>query len=426
MSHVKAEDIGFGSTPKPPTQQRIFRERGEQKYSLEIMPAGITFEVDRLARRSKELWGELLVTVGPAFEQAKTIDGDVLSIGDLNFSSVQARVTRAKLLGDRSRSENLDWHGFLEEFAVKILAAERKGKPATVLADEADVDENSDTWEVDGFPLLQEHPQVLFGAGGSGKSYWAMYLAGCLATLGVPVLYADWEFSLKDHRRRLGRLFAPMPKLLYYVRCDRPMGEEVDRLIHLIEKHQIKYIVCDSMVFAIDGRAEDSEQAGIYFRAVRQFKIGSLHIAHTTKSEDDSEKKIFGSVFFHNGARSVWFIERANENPKGELQFGLYHRKSNMGELLKPKGYKLVFAGDRTLVQKVDIEDVDELASKLPLMDRMKRALKKGSMSVKALAEATDSKPGSIRKMVSTYSSTFIRVSDKVGLLQAGSNGVDF
>lgn len=428
---IKAEDIGFGSSsPKTPVEQRIFRERGEQKYSLELLPAGITFEVNRLSRRSKELWGELCVLVDAQWPAAKTIEGGMLSIGDLNFSSVQARGTRAKLLSDRSRAESLDWHGFLEEFAVKILAAERQGKPGVVLADIADADDKDETWLVDGFPILQDLPMVLFGHGGSGKSYFAMYIAGQLAKAGVNVLYADWEFAVRDHRKRFGKLFQPMPKNVIYVRCDKPMVDEVERLAHLVSHHRCQYIVCDSMVFAVDGRAEDSEQAGIYFRALRSLKIGSLNIAHTTKSDDDNEKKVFGSVFFTNGARSVWFIERVNDNPPGELRFGLYHRKSNVGELLKPKGFKLVFRSEKTSVEKVNVNEVDELAAKLPLLDRMKRKLSHGALTPKGLAEACETTASIIRKMVSRHESVFIRVGDKIGLLDVsarpGEDKIDF
>ena len=404
----------------------VFSNPTEQQYTLKLDPAGIIFDVTRLRRHSQELVGELAVRVNGNFPNALTVIDGSLSVADLNFSSAQARSTRAKLLSSRSAVEGLDWAGFLEEFAIKILAAERKGKPAIVLADEPDTDDTTDHWNLNGLPILQDHPMVLFGSGGSGKSYLAMWVAGKLACENIPVLYADWEFSLKDHRRRLGKMFQPMPKNVYYVRCDRPMRDEVERLAGLIQQHGCRYIVCDSMVFALDGRAEDSEQAGIYFRAVRQLKIGSLHIAHTTKADDDSEKKIYGSVFFSNGARSVWFIQRAEQNPAGELQLGLYHRKSNVGELLKPKGFKLVFRDQRTLVETVKVEDVDELAAKLPLLDRMKRELKRGAMTPKALAEACDSTAAIIRKTYSRHTSVFVRVGDKVGLLNAGESTLEF
>ena len=70
MPPIKAADIPFGSAPpKPVLKERIFRERGEQRYSLEVMPAGIVFEVDRLRRHSQELWGELTVTVNGTLQR---------------------------------------------------------------------------------------------------------------------------------------------------------------------------------------------------------------------------------------------------------------------------------------------------------------------------------------------------------------------
>lgn len=412
---MKASDIEFGGSP-PPVEERIFRERGDGRYSLELLPAGITFEVDRLRRHSKELWGELRVSVNGSFPSAKTLAGGVLTTGDLNFSSVQARQTRAKICAERSRVETLDWHGFLEDFALQVIDAERQGKPAIALADLAQTEEDVETWDVDGWPLLCTLPMVLFGSGGAAKSYLAMWAAGVLAGRGIPVLYADWEFSAKDHRKRFGLVFHPMPSALFYATCERPLVEEIDRLVRLVQEHRIQYVICDSMVFALNGPADD-EHVGIYYRAARQLKVGTMHIAHTTKAEDDREKQVYGSVFAQNGARSIWFSQRAESNPVGELQVGLYHRKSNIGELLKPLGFRFLFRSGFTKIERVDVGDVDELAAGLPLLDRMKRALAKKPLLVKALADDVNSTPGVIRKMLSRHKSVFVRLDDKrIGL----------
>ena len=342
---IRAKDIPFGPPEDegPVIAERIFRERGDQRYSLELMPAGITIEVDRLRREHREMVGELTVSVNGSFPKARSVGG-IISIADFNFSSAMARTTRAKLLAERSQAGSLDWYGFLEEFSLKVMDAERKGQPAIVLADEPDTPEAADTWEVDGFPILRDLPMVLFGSGSSGKSYFAMWLAGRLAARGIPVLYADWEFSIRDHRRRFGRLFQPMPPCLFYVRCDRPIKDEIERLTRLVRLHACQYIVCDSMVFALEGAAEGSEQAGIYFRALRQLRIGSLNLAHIAKG-DAEEETPFGSVFFSNGARSVWYSHRAQQSPFGLLRMGLYHRKTNVGEILKPRGFQFKFSG---------------------------------------------------------------------------------
>lgn len=416
----RSKSITDVEDPPPPSDtplviERIFTDLGDQRYSLKLLPAGVTFMVERLRRDSKELHGELSVSVNGHFPNARTIAGGILSIGDLNFSSVQARGTRAKLLQERSKS-SIDWVGFLDEFVQGVIEAERRGKPAIILADEPDVPEDKEAWDIEGLPVLRDHPMVIFGKGSAGKSYLAMWLAGSLAErYGLRVLYSDWEFSIRDHRKRLGRLFAPMPKTLWYVRCDRPIKDEIERLTRLVHEHRIDYIVCDSIVFALAEAAEGSDQAGVYFRALRQLGIGSLNLAHVAKGEVEEETP-FGSVFFENGARSVWYIHRATNAPQATVQFGLFHRKTNIGELLRPKGFEMKFTSERTAVARINLEDVDELAAKMPLLDRAKKALNAGAMTHKALGEALGVPVPALLKVIARHQSTFIHLGPKIGL----------
>ena len=405
-----------------PTKQ--FEELGEQRYRLSV--PGVTLEVSRLRRTSQELVGELLVRVNGAFPEAKTFGDGILQVGDMNFSSTNMRQTRAKLLAERSGNKDCDWYGWVEEFVTSVIAAERRGTPAEALA-EATVDEESgDAWEVSGFPILQSLPQVIFGSSASGKSYLAMWLAGELANQGMPILYADWEFSKSEHRRRLQRLFQPMPANLLYIRCEHPLKHETDHLVDIIHKHQIQFIVCDSIGFATEGPAEAQEGAATYFRSLRQLGIGSLNIAHIPKQYDDNrEAQPFGSVFYTNGARSIWFIDRAKENPLGEIRFGLYHRKNNVGALLQPKGFKLTFRGERTFVDAINLKDVEELAAGYPLLDRMKEALKPGPMSPKALAEELNVSVGQIRATANRHKSQFLKLGPKIGIPSEGEQTDD-
>lgn len=428
---VRASDIPFGSDSRtlPDVEDRIFRERGDQRYSLELEPLGIAFEVDRLRREHHALHGELAVTVRPgALPHALTMVEDgahYLTIGDLNFSAPRSITERANILKDRSRMDSLDWFGFLQEFVFRVTAAERKGKPASVLAEVPDdAEDQPDAWDIHGLPVLTDLPMVIFGEGGSGKSYLAMYIAGKLAERGVNVLYADWEFSRRDHRKRFARLFTPMPKGVFYINCDRPLIDEIDRIQRLIAHHRIGYVIFDSMVFALNGPADD-ERAGQYFRAARQTGLGGLHLAHTTKSnEDDADKKVYGSVFFSNGARSIWFCSKAKNPARGEHDIGLYHRKSNIGELLKPKGFKLAFRGTRTLVETIAVEDSEELSVSLPVLDRTIKLLRTGAMTMKGIADELNVPIGSIKSVFTRHKSKFVKTGNKYGVL--GEGGVDF
>lgn len=714
---IKAADIPWD--PQKPTQvsSRDFRATGDQKYAITYWPAGIIFEVDRLRRDREGLTGELLVRVGESFNNAKVFDGTI-SIGDLNFSSVQARKTRSQLLKERSGTDDFDWFGLLEEFCLRVMRVERQG-PSPVdlrLVPEDDAKESAETWDVNGIPVLQTHPMILFGdgscvagdtllqgpgwaapiaelaargesirvwtltptgrqatltvgpptlkghaallrftmtsgrqvsvtrhhrfltangwqaAGGlvvgdvlagsphdaplilaastdcalqvsdswvrqliphgdghhsayrasdstddyfvcsdrggeqllcetgsdrlyfplqggapehghcdwrpdalggvrarsrlcrlmglavgsdepkvaaeeycsaawpsrrhfesiqglgtspvkfgtqppkdesdqwedavtgalflasekdtiqsisyvghkpfydltvpgfsnylanglwhhnSGKSYLAMYIAGSLAEMGVRVLYCDWEFSMSAHRTRFRRMFRPEPAGVFYVRCERPMREEADKIQRVIKEKDIGYVICDSVGYACDGRPEEAERANEYFRAVRSLKLGSLHLAHVTKNQNADEKPDgpIGSIFWRNGARSVWFIQAAKENPHGTLRFGLYHKKNNLGALLAPRAYTLTFSDKITSVTPAKVQDIDELAASLPIIDRMKRLLLAGPQNAKDIADELNITQGAVRATASRHGSIFIKVGKRYAVKTEG------
>jgi len=357
----------------------------------------------------------LTVTVNGAFPHAKGYDG-VLSWGDFNFTAAErGRAARAKDLKERSGDADFDWRGMLDELAIRLVKAEREGAPAIVLADVVPLPDDEEFWDFEGLQILQRHPTVLFGRPGSGKSYLAMWIAGMLAREGVSVLYADWEYSADDHRKRLERLFRPMPRNLHYIRCDQPLCDDIERIKRLINKHGCGFLVCDSMGPACDKRPEDAEQANGYARAVRQLSVGSLHVAHPPKGSDDDEKKrpkIFGSVFFEAMARSIWWVQAAQQNPKGEIRVGLYHEKFNSGERLKPRAVKIVFDGKTvTRVEKIDVKSVEELANRLPLVDRLKSYLEHGPCTIKRAAEDLDTTPPVLRKLLGQRKDIVVRIS---------------
>jgi len=299
------------------------------------------------------------------------------------------------------------------------------GAPAIRFSDHLEPDEEQDdslgTVLIEGFPVLRDHPVVIFGDPGSAKSYFALYLAGELAK-AFPVLYLDWELGFDAHNRRLRRLFDPVPKDLLYVYCAQPLVQESDRIRRLIQVEGIRYLIGDSVGMACAGRPEEAEHANAYMREIRGFKVGSLHLAHTSKrdSQDEggkNEQRIYGSMFFTANARSIWFIQRAENSPKGQIQFGLFPRKASFGELPDPLAYTLLFQGRRIHLTRTGVEEVDELAAKLPLLDRMKQALSRRPLSTKALADDVMATPAVVRAMLSKHKHVFSRLDDqRVGL----------
>ena len=171
-----------------------------------------------------------------------------------------------------------------------MIKAERTGTPAIVLRTlprpAADVD-----YDVDGFSFPQQHGTILFGDGGTCKSLFALYVAGRLAERGVRVGLFDWELDAAQHRLRLESLFGARMPDVRYVRCDRPLIYEVDRLQRIKQHEQLDVTLYDSAGYACNGKPEDAEQALGYFRAVRQIGGGSLHIAHVNNPRTTSTSR---------------------------------------------------------------------------------------------------------------------------------------
>jgi hypothetical protein len=377
---------------------QVFRHVGDAHYQLDVPSHGIQLSVDRLRRDRHELVGELSVRC--SLPGAKTIDG-FLSIADFNLSSARARTDRARLLGERSGAPDVDWNGLLEELCQRTHAAERAGSPSAPLHTFERPGAEM-VFDVDGWPLLREHMTIVFADGGGLKSYLALYAAGLLSAHGARVLYVDWELGGADHRDRLERLFGPdMPVHVHYLRCDRPLVDEADRIGREARRLSIDYWIGDSVGFGTAGPPEAAEDALAYCRAVRRIGIGSLQLAHINKSENGDQKP-FGSSFWHNSARATWFAKQAGAAPDGQCRtVGLFNRKSNLTRLHPPIGFQFEFTTDSTIVTRANLADVAELADELTVWRRVAHLLKAGPpLTIPEIAHELDLKPDSVKKAV--------------------------
>ncbi len=394
-----------------------FKQESGEQYQLTLPQGGISIEADRLRREHNELNCELCVRC--ALPGARTYDG-VLSVADFNLSSARARSERAKLLSSLSNTkpEEIDWIGILEEFSQRVLAAEREGQPAIDLRD-LQKPGPDDSISIDGLSLPKRHPAFIFGDGGAAKSYVALYLAGRMAQRGINVALFDWELAGEDHRDRLERLFGDSMPRIYYARCERALVYEIDRLKRIVRENSIDYALFDSVAFATDGPPEAAESASRYFRAVRQIGLGSLHIAHITKGEGGEEKP-FGSVFWHNGARSTWFAKLADSSRDGrQLTLGLFNKKANLGRLQPPTGFEIAFTEIRTYFKQTNPADNPELAPKMPIKDRMMHLLKAGEMSCEEIAKSIEAKTDTVRRTAQKHKGLFtVLKGGEIALLQ--------
>jgi len=376
---------------------RSFERTGFCAYRLALPNSLITFDLNRLRRERHELIGEL--TVRCQFAGAQTVDG-ILSAGDFNLSSVQARVTRAKLLANRAQTKDVDFEGYLEELCYKTLAAERTGEPPQVLRDVEIIPGHHGEFDLIGFGIPKRHPSILFGDGGAAKSTLALYMGCELAHRGEMVMFCDWEADDQDHKARLDLLYPTNPPAILYVRCERPLVVEADRLRALVREYGITFGFMDSAAYGCAGAPESAEASLDYFRALRSLTIGTLITAHVTKSED-GDKRPFGSSFWHNSARATWHIKRSNPNDDRDTIYTLVtQRKCNFGRVRPAMSLGITFG--RTIdIRRASVLAAEEFAPSLTLPQRIMATLNSKPLSGDVLrAEFPDSKPDTLRKTI--------------------------
>jgi len=198
MSEEELERIAILEEGAP--DGHAFMLNAEGMYRLTVPEHGIVLEIDRLRRESNELIGELVVKCG--MPGVKSFDG-VLSVGDMNVSSVRARMDRSKMLATRTNfgapEERIDWIGILEEFCQRVIVDERKGN-ASIDLRTIELTDNSAVIKLPGIVIPARHPTILFGDGGSAKSLLALYFAGSMSLQGIRVAFFDWELASEDHR----------------------------------------------------------------------------------------------------------------------------------------------------------------------------------------------------------------------------------
>lgn len=210
--------------------------------------------------------------------------------------------------------------------------------------------------------LVENGANMLFGDGGTGKTFFCLRLALSLAT-GKPflgfkpkepagTLFIDYEDNAKSASYRLSRLCAdpalgldPVQAkkfIRYFNPQGAPLASITPALKKIIREHHIGLVLVDSVASACGSEPEKAESAAQYYNALQTLGVTSLSIAHVPKTEGGKQDKAFGSVFWHNLARNTWNIqgEEDKDAPTVSLeavggdksrQLRLFHRKFNGG-----------------------------------------------------------------------------------------------
>jgi len=359
-------------------------------------------------RESKDgsVKGEIII------ESYKQDDRHHIHQTQYNFLSSNARKQLAETLKVRHSLASGEWFEILEQLSSNFLEIHRKGEPVAHISTTDEI--KPPEYLIN--PILPlNQPTVIFGDGGVGKSYLALVISVCALLpwrennlgLGVPErsvkgLYLDWEADRDVLAWRLKCLEKglQLPYLgLDYLRCSSVFADDIEHIQDKLDETGAEFIVIDSLAGACGGDLSASEPATRFCNALRTLNVTSLIVAHNSKGE--GKKTIYGSAIFEHRARSVWECKAVRESSEGELAIGLFHRKANNSKLHKPMGFKIVFDGDSTAIQRHPMDDSSRFDDSPTIADRIQELLKCGSMSAKEIIDKLGEKDTVVRSTLS-------------------------
>jgi predicted Zn-ribbon and HTH transcriptional regulator len=370
---------------------------------------GIGIRIDRLIEDSRySVTGEILVRLaGRHIHQAR-----------MNLTSTRARSDVVRQC--TSRAEGIDWNSYLEEASILVLERFRAGSAVIDFLDYQPPAKGNFLFRPF---LLDGEANLFFGPGGSGKSYLASYVAAHVSKgyidddgMDAPkskVLYLDYETGPEEIFSRLASVqrglgMDAMPEIIYH-QSAHPLASEIDKIQRIVAEHDIEVIIVDSVGYACGGEPESAQNAINYYNALRQLSTTTLSIGHVSKERSSTTP--FGSVFWVNGARSVWEVVRSQESGQNNFEVGMLHRKINNGPLMLPLGYKISFENDSVYFDTKEVKFITEAEEKLPMKERIVFLLQEhGNLEVKDISSMLEKSEGSIRKTLHRHGSSFIQI----------------
>lgn len=312
--------------------------------------------------------------------------------------------------------KDFDWAGLLGQAIQLARQAYGERDPSIRLLDapeEAARPSLLAPWVIGG-------PSIVFGKGGSAKTFLALGMALAVATgtefLGqqatqANVLYIDYEADAATLKGRLRRLMAGSETatddvpVFYWPARGVPLVEMVPALRKKIAKDSIGLVIVDSAALAAGAEPERAETAIHYFNALSSLDVPSLILAHETKAGEDQWP--FGSIFYHNSARATFNVKLLQEQEQNVTHIGLFNRKANNSRLEAPVGAVIAFSDTSVRITREQLDA--EWEGEISVRKRLHLALRYGELSRKQLAEEIGAKGDTIRKALTRYPQEFIR-----------------
>jgi len=266
------------------------------------------------------------------------------------------------------------WGSLVDKAKDAIIDTYREGEPAEVMDD-------LDAFEpriYDIRPMFVKGvANLMWAPGGSAKSYFALLscvmidkgldLMGLRARKGV-ALYLDWEETNDVFRQRLkavheGLGLSPDSGIVYK-KMTGSLANNIETVSQIVAKHNVTYMVVDSVGAALGGNGVDQQVVEDYFAAGNLLGITWVSIDHANRAgETTGNYQIHGSAFKYARARQVYEFKKVQEHDSGAIEIMIHHRKANDSAIKSPRGYKIAFDSERYYIAEAD--DYDDRLSRV-------------------------------------------------------------
>ncbi len=312
----------------------------------------------------------------------------------INLLSVSAKTQLRRELEAR---HSIQWKDRLDQAVIAAAETLQTRRDVSVLKRRHELSERN--WLIE--PLIErnEHTMV-FAEAGAGKSLTTLALGTSLvcdadflpgmrrARFGGNVLYLDWETSQEIHEIRLTQLCngagVDFPEnRVHYIRMDDTLAGDIQYLHEYVINKTIQMVIIDSVGQAAGGGINTDEVAIPYVNAVRALGCTVVSIHHTGW---ENTNRSTGSRYFWNGCRSAWQVMGEPVRGESTSYIGLFHRKSNNGQLEKEIGLRAEFSPDAIRYSRQDLQ-VTKFADSTDPKDQLKAVLSIGRLRLSAIYE---------------------------------------
>lgn len=313
----------------------------------------------------------------------------------------------AKLVNDNILMEDIvPAQNLIRRVCEKAVEIYRRGEEFKILENDIEETEFIETKEAEYllYPFIyKDQANLLYGEGGSFKSFFGLFLAKNLIEKGYKVLFLDYETDEKELKRRTSLLNIPK---LFYRYCFLPITEEVDTIASYVLENNIDLVIVDSVGVSISNfNLNEPSSATNLFSAIRQFKTTTLLIGHQPK--DTSTDLPFGSVYFYNLARNIWQIQ-VKQVSQNEIYVLLIHKKDNLGEKKPPQAFRVIKDDFSINFMSTSISNVPDIEEYKFLYQRIYDYLKENPNKTKQeIAKELNESPNKIIKILSKYTKLF-------------------